>query len=44
MGKLKTVELVLFAIAALVTAAKAIVKFVEYIDKFKKEKLKACGC
>ncbi len=41
MGKLKVAEAVLMAVAALVSAAKAIVKFVGYVGKLMKSKEKA---
>ena len=33
MGKLKIVELVLLAVSALVSAAKGVIKFIDYIGK-----------
>ena len=38
----KTVETVLLAIGALVSAAKWVVKFIGYVSKIKKEKRKLC--
>jgi len=37
MAKLKIVEIVLLAASALITAAKAIIKFIGYLIKLKKE-------
>ena len=36
--KLKTVELILLAISAVITAAKAIIRFIGYLCKLKKKK------
>lgn len=36
MGKLKIAELIVLTISALVTAAKYIIKFIDYIGKIKK--------
>jgi hypothetical protein len=40
MGKWKIVEIVLSAISALVSAAKAVMKFIDQIGKLKKEPAK----
>ena len=39
--KLKFVEIIIFAISALVTAAKGIVKFIVYLDQLLKPKEKS---
>jgi hypothetical protein len=42
MGKLKIAEMVLLAISALVTVAKGVIKFIEYIIKLRKKTASAC--